>query len=71
MPICKKHPNTELVIRQGKRNQNFVVCPECRPELSAAKKTDPPATQPAEEKKNGKQPTETEPRRPWYDRPIL
>ena len=70
MPFCKKHPNTELVIRQGKKNQNFVACPECRPELSAAKKTDPPAKQPAEEKKNGQQKPESG-SRPWYDRPIL
>jgi hypothetical protein len=56
-----------MVIRQGKRNQNFVVCPECKP---GSEKTVTPIEPPAEEKKNGKQPTESG-RRPWYDRPIL
>lgn len=68
MPHCKKHPNTELVIRQGKRNQNFVVCPECKPDLKAAlPKADPPASTPAAEKKNGKQPAGV----PWYDRIVI
>lgn len=69
-PFCKKHPTVEMVIRKGKRNQNFVVCPECKPDPSTATKTAPANEPPADEKKNGKQPPESG-RRPWYDRPIL
>jgi hypothetical protein len=68
--FCKKHPKVELQIRQGKRNQNFVACPECRPDLFADPKTKttpaaaPPATPAAPENKNGN-PVK------WYDRVIL
>ena len=64
MPRCVKHPNTELVIRQGKRKQNFVVCPECKPEAASAAAA--PVSVPAE-KKNEPNKRETA----WYDRPIF
>jgi hypothetical protein len=67
--FCKKHPTTELQIKKGKRNQNFVACPECRPDLFADPKPKAaegtPATEP--QKKNGKDSTKPK----WYDRPIL
>jgi hypothetical protein len=63
MPFCKKHPNTQLQIRKGKRNQNFVVCPECKPlETSKPKESTPLA--PVTEKHN-------EPRKPWWDRSLF
>lgn len=65
-PTCKKHPNTKLVIRKGKRNQNFVVCPECKPGTAgtaAPSKKEPAPTPAAPEKKNQ--------HTPWYDRPLI
>lgn len=67
MPKCKKHPATDLEIRTGKRNQNFVVCPECE-RVKKPKETKPDskpaATAPAkdpEQKKNDH----------WFDRSIF
>lgn len=66
--FCTKHPETEMIIRRGKRKQRFVVCPKCKPDPNAATpKTDPPAA-PAAEKKNGK---EKPAGVPWYDRPLF
>lgn len=61
---CEKHPDTDLEIRKGKRNQKFVVCPKCKPNESKpdTKPADQPATTP-EQKKNEQ--------RPWYDRSIF
>lgn len=72
MPFCKKHPSTELVIRQGKRKQNFVVCPECKPDskTAAAPKTAPPAAPPAAEKKNAEQKSGSAGVK-WYDRVLI
>jgi hypothetical protein len=67
--FCTKHPDTEMVIRRGKRKQRFVVCPKCKPDPNpATPKTDPPAA-PAAEKKNGKElaPAVVA----WYDRIII
>lgn len=66
--FCTKHPKTEMIIRRGKNKQRFVVCPQCRPEKTAAAKTDLPAPAPAAEKKNAK---ETAQRIPWYDRIVI
>lgn len=63
--FCKKHPTVKLEIRQGKRNQNFVVCPECKPAPGATPKTTPPAAAPAEQKQNGNESV------PWYDRKLF
>lgn len=68
MPFCKKHPKTELVIRQGKRNQNFVVCPECKPDPgkgTGSPKPAEPAAAAAAEKKN--EPTG----KSFWDRPLF
>jgi hypothetical protein len=64
-----KHPNTELEIRQGKRKQNFVVCPDCKPEAAAAPAAAKPATA---EKKNGDAPENGSGKeRRWFDRQIF
>lgn len=68
MPFCKKHPKTELVIRQGKRNQNFVVCPECKPDVPKGTGSPKPAeSKPAAaaEKKN------EQTGKSWFDRPLF
>ena len=54
--FCKKHPETQLEIRKGKRNGHFVVCPECqkakgKPEPEPKKPEPTPARAP-EQKKN-------------------
>jgi hypothetical protein len=65
MSTCSKHPNTELVIRQGKRKQNFVVCPECKPETATA-------AAPALEKKTGGAPENGSGKeRRWFNREIF
>lgn len=67
--FCKKHPQTEMIIRRGKNQQRFVVCPECKPDpatKNATPKTDPPAAKPAAEKKN-EEPGHV----PWYDRIVI
>ena len=61
--FCKKHPTVELEIKQGKKNQNFVACRECRPDLfgEPKPKTTPEPTPTPEQKKNVK----------WYDRVLF
>ena len=67
MAKCMKYPNTDLVIRQGKRKGHYVVCPLCKPDPAET-----PATAPAAaEKKTGGAPEKPGDERRWYDREIF
>lgn len=66
--FCKKHAKVPLEIGQGKRNQNFVFCPECRPDLAKPGSAKPAEPVPAP---IGKKPNEQTGKIAWYDRPLF